>query len=89
MAQPLFPHLRTIAQAAGTAALCHNRTHAPQQADLLDHLAAAFFAQSLHCHDASMLPCAFFFLHFAFLFRLVRRKSINACNGAGFCRRLG
>jgi len=49
-----------------------------QQADLLEHLAAAIFSQPLHCHDASVLSCAFFFLHFAFLLTLVRRKSINA-----------
>jgi hypothetical protein len=77
--------------AAGNAMCkkCDNRTHAAQQADVLGSSRGAIFAQSLHCHDASMLPCAFFFLHFAFLFGLARRKSINACNGAGFCRRLG
>jgi hypothetical protein len=43
------------------------QTHAMRQAALLEHLVAATAWLHLHCHDASVLSCAFFLLHFALL----------------------
>ena len=70
--------------AAGNAMCkkCDNRTHAAQQADVLGSSRGAIFAQSLHCHDASMLPCAFFFLHFAFLFAPATGPGFAAGSGS-------
>ena len=54
---PLYSQLRTCRCVVLTDTKCQNRTHAAQQEDLLDHLAAVIVAQSLHCHDVTTLPC--------------------------------